>query len=37
VADTARARDILGFAPEVGLADAVARTVRWYRSGRVQG
>lgn len=32
VADTARAREILGFKPEVALADAIARTVAWYRS-----
>src|SRR5258708_25703189 len=31
IADIARARDILGFAPLTSLAEAVARTVRWYR------
>lgn len=31
VADTARARTILGFAPKVGLEDGIRRTVAWYR------
>ncbi len=30
VADVARARERLGFAPQVSLADAIARTVDWY-------
>lgn len=34
IADISRARDILGFAPKVELADAIARTVRWYRRNR---
>ena len=32
IADTTRAREILGFRPEVTLADAIARTVAWYRA-----
>ncbi|MSP49097.1 MAG: NAD-dependent epimerase/dehydratase family protein [Alphaproteobacteria bacterium] len=32
VADTTRAREILGFRPEVPLAEAIARTVAWHRS-----
>ena len=32
IADTTRAREILGFRPEVSLADAIARTVAWYRA-----
>lgn len=32
IADTTRARQILGFTPEVSLAEAIARTVAWYRS-----
>lgn len=31
VADVSRARKELGFEPEVGLKDGIARTVRWYR------
>jgi nucleoside-diphosphate-sugar epimerase len=29
--DGRRAREELGFAPEVGLEDGLARTVAWYR------
>ena len=32
VADITRAREILGFKPEVPLTEAIARTVAWYRS-----
>ncbi len=32
VADITRARQILGFAPKVELAEAIARTVQWYRA-----
>ena len=31
IADTTRARTILGFAPRVTLADGIARTIRWFR------
>jgi GDP-L-fucose synthase len=31
IADTTRARTLLGFAPQVPLADGVARTIRWFR------
>jgi len=31
VADMTRARSLLGFAPEIPLAEAIARTVAWYR------
>jgi GDP-L-fucose synthase len=32
VADITRAREILGFAPQTTLADAIQRTVAWYRT-----
>lgn len=32
IADTTRAREILGFKAEVPLIEAIARTVAWYRS-----
>jgi GDP-L-fucose synthase len=32
VADITRARQILGFAPKVELAEAITRTVQWYRA-----
>ncbi len=32
LADTARARATFGYAPQVALADGLARTVRWYVS-----
>jgi nucleoside-diphosphate-sugar epimerase len=32
IADTTRAREILGFTAEVPLIEAIARTVAWYRS-----
>jgi GDP-L-fucose synthase len=32
VADISKAREILGFIPEIDLRDAVARTVAWYRA-----
>jgi GDP-L-fucose synthase len=31
VADITRARELLGYAPKVALADAIDRTVGWYR------
>ena len=34
VADTTRAREILGFAPKVDLGEAIRRTVDWYRTTR---
>jgi GDP-L-fucose synthase len=34
VVDTVKAREILGFVPEIALPEAVARTVAWYRSQR---
>ena len=32
IATTDEARQILGFDPKVELADAIARTVKWYRA-----
>jgi UDP-N-acetylglucosamine/UDP-N-acetyl-alpha-D-glucosaminouronate 4-epimerase len=32
LADVARARDLIGYAPTVGLDQGLARTVDWYRS-----
>jgi GDP-L-fucose synthase len=32
VADIGRAREVLGFQPEIALPEAIARTVVWYRS-----
>ena len=32
-----RARELLGWAPEVGLAEGLRRTVDWFRSGPVAG
>jgi GDP-L-fucose synthase len=32
VADTTRAREILGFAPRIGLDEGIRRTVAWYRA-----
>ncbi|NDC64909.1 MAG: NAD-dependent epimerase/dehydratase family protein, partial [Planctomycetia bacterium] len=34
VADISRAREILGFEPEISLTEAIARTVTWYRSNK---
>ena len=34
VADITRAREILGFAPQTTLTDAIAKTVIWYRANR---
>ncbi len=34
VADTARARAILGFAPRVGLDEGIRRTIEWYSTSR---
>jgi GDP-L-fucose synthase len=34
IADITRARELLGFAPRVSLADGVARTTRWLRDVR---
>lgn len=34
VADISRARTLLGFAPKVGLAQGIARTVAWYERHR---
>jgi GDP-L-fucose synthase len=31
VADTTRAREVLGFAPRVGIEEGIRRTVAWYR------
>ncbi len=31
IADVTRARTILGFSPQVSLADGIARTIRWFR------
>jgi UDP-glucose 4-epimerase len=35
LADSTRARDILGFAPQVGFEDGLARLRDWYRAGSV--
>jgi len=32
VADTTRAREILGFSPRVGLDEGIRRTIAWYRA-----
>ncbi len=37
VADTTRARALLGFAPRVSLAEGIARTVRWFSDVRAAG
>jgi GDP-L-fucose synthase len=37
VANIARARTQLGFAPAVELADGIARTIAWYRAAREAG
>jgi GDP-L-fucose synthase len=37
VADTTRARTLLGFAPRVALADGIARTARWFAGARAAG
>ncbi len=34
VADTARAKEILGFSPRVGFDEGVRRTIEWYRANR---
>jgi GDP-L-fucose synthase len=34
IADTTRARALLGFEPRIDLAQAVERTLRWYRAQR---
>lgn len=34
VADITRARDQLGFAPSISLADGMTRTIEWYRRAR---
>lgn len=36
VADTTRAKDILGFAPRVGLEEGIRRTIDWYRANARQ-
>jgi UDP-glucose 4-epimerase len=37
LADTGRARDILGFEAEVGLEEGLARLVEWWRAERAAG
>ncbi len=32
VADTTRAREVLGFVPRVGLEEGIRRTIAWYRA-----
>jgi GDP-L-fucose synthase len=34
VADITRARSLLGFAPQVPLAEGIARTMKWLREFR---
>lgn len=33
--DTSRARDVLGFVPEVNIEDGIKRTVKWYRENQL--
>ena len=34
LADTGRARDLLGFEPSVGLREGLQRTIEWWKQSR---